>query len=47
MQRGVWSLLGTTGIYLRIYSLGLLAGLFGDAMGYCLQIVSCEMTRTD
>ena len=28
------------------YSLGLFAGLFSDAMGYCLPIVSWEMTRT-
>ena len=28
------------------YSLGFFAGLFSDAMGYCLPIVSCEMTRT-
>ena len=28
------------------YSLGLFVGLFSDAMGYCLPIVSCEMTRT-
>ena len=28
------------------YSLGLFAGLLNDAMGYCLLVVSCEMTRT-
>ena len=33
--------------YIRaLNSLGLFAGLFTDAMGYCLPIVSCEMTRT-
>ena len=32
-------------IYPGTYSLGLFAGLFSDAMGYCLPIVSCEMTR--
>ena len=26
--------------------IGLFAGIFSDAMGYCLPIVSCEMTRT-
>ena len=46
MQYGVKSLLGTSGIYPGTYSLGLFAGLFSDAMGYCLPIVSCEMTRT-
>ena len=46
MQRGVMSLLGTSGKYLGTYSLGLFAGLFSDAMGYCLPIVSSEMTRT-
>ena len=45
-QCGVLSLLGTSGIYLGTYSLGLFAGLFSDVMGYCLPIVSCEMTRT-
>ena len=29
-----------------VNSLGLFAGLFSDTMGYCLPIVSCEMTRT-
>ena len=38
--------LGSSGIYPGTYSLGLFAGLFSDAMGYCLPIVSCEMTRT-
>ena len=33
-------------IYPGTYSLGLFAGLFSDAMGDCLPIVSCEMTRT-
>ena len=33
-------------IYPGTYSLGLFAGLFSDAMGYCLTIVSCEMRRT-
>ena len=39
-------MLGTSGIYPGTYSLGLFAGLFSDAMGYCLPSVSCEMTRT-
>ena len=39
------SLLGTFGIYPDTYSLGLFAGLFKDAMVYCLPVVSCEMTR--
>ena len=34
------------GIYPGTYSLGLFVGLFSDAMGYCLLIVSCELTRT-
>ena len=45
----MWSLVpvGHFGnIYPGTYSLGLFAGLFTDAMGYCLPIVSCEMTRT-
>ena len=47
MQCGVWSLLmGTSGIYPGTYSFGLFAGLFSDAMGACLRIVSYEMTRT-
>ena len=46
MQCEVLSLLGISGIYLGTYSLGLSAGLFSDAMGYCLLIVSCEMTRS-
>ena len=46
MQWGVKPLLGTSGIYPGTYSLGLIAGLFSDAMGYCLSIVSCDMTRT-
>ena len=29
-----------------VNSLGLFAGLFSDTMGYCLPIVSCEVTRT-
>ena len=37
---------GTSGIYPGTHSLGLFAGLFSDAMSYCLPIVSCEMTRT-
>ena len=45
-QCGVWSLFGTSGIYPGTYSLGLFAGLSSDAMGYCLLIVLCEMTRT-
>ena len=32
---GAESLLGTSGIYLGTYSLGLFAGLFSDTMGYC------------
>ena len=31
-------------IYPGTYSLGLFAGLFGDAMGYC---ISCEMQEDD
>ena len=27
-----------------VNSLGLFAGLFNDAMGYCLPIISCELT---
>ena len=46
MQCGVQLLLGTSGIYLGTYSLDLFAGLFSEAVGYCLPIVSCEMTRT-
>ena len=46
MKCGVQSLLGTSGIYAGTYLLGLFGGLFSDAMGYCLPIVSCEMTRT-
>ena len=46
MQCRVKSLLGTSGIYPGTYSLDLFAGLFSDAMSYCLPIVSCEMTRT-
>ena len=46
MQCGVKSLLGTSGIHLGTYSLGLFADLFSDTTGYCLLIVSCEMTRT-
>ena len=46
MQYGVLSMLGTSVIYPGTYSLGLFAGLFSDAMGYCLPIVLCEMTRT-
>ena len=46
MQCGVKSLLGTSRIYPGTYSLGLFAGLFSDATGYCLPIVSCEMVRT-
>ena len=46
MHCGVKSLLDTSGIYPGTYSLGLFAGLFSDAMGYNLPIVSCEMTRT-
>ena len=46
MQCGVKSLLGTSGIYLGTYLLGLFAGLFSDTMGYCLSIVACEMART-
>ena len=38
-------LLGTSRIHPGTHSLGLLVGLFSDAMGYCLPIVSCEMTR--
>ena len=40
VQCGVRSLLSTSGIYPGTYSLGLFAGLFSDAMGYCLPIVS-------
>ena len=36
----------TSGIYPGTYSLGLLAGLFSDAMGYRLPVVSCETIRT-
>ena len=39
-------MLGTFGIYPGTYSLGLFAGLSNDAKGFCLPIVSCEMTRT-
>ena len=39
MQCGVKSLLGTSGIYPGTYSLGLFAGLFSDAMGYCLPVL--------
>ena len=39
MQYRVKSLLGTFGIYPGTYSLGLFAGLFSDAVGYCLPIV--------
>ena len=46
MQCGVQSLLGTSGIYPGTYSPGLFAGLFSDAIDYCLQIVSCETTGT-
>ena len=46
MQHGVKSLSGASGIYPGTYSLGLFAGLFSDATGYCLPIVSCEMIRT-
>ena len=46
MQCGIYSLLGTSGIHPGTYSLRLLAGLFSDAMGYCLSMISCEMTRT-
>ena len=46
MQCGVKSLFGTFGIYPGTYSLGLFAGVFSDAMGYCLPIASCEVTRT-
>ena len=46
MQCGVKSLLGTFQIYPGTYLLALFAGLFNDAMGDCLPIVSCEMTRT-
>ena len=46
MQCGVKSLLGTSRIYPGTYSLGLFVVLLGDAVGYCLLIVSCEMTRT-
>ena len=46
MQIGVETMLGTSGIHPGTYSLGLFAGLFSDAMGYCLPIVSWEMTRT-
>ena len=28
------------------YSLSLVVGLFSDAMGYCLLVVSCKMRRT-
>ena len=42
----VKSLLGTSGIYPGTQLLGLFAGLFSDAMDYCLPIVSCETTRT-
>ena len=38
--------MGTSGVYPGTYSLGLFAGLFNDAMAYCLPIVLCEMTRT-
>ena len=37
----------TSRIYPGTYSLGLFAGLFSDAMGYCLPVVSCEMTWTN
>ena len=30
----------------HLFTLGLFAGLFSEAMGYCLPIVSCEMTKT-
>ena len=33
-------------IYPGTYPLGLFAGLFSDAMVYCLPIVLCEMTKT-
>ena len=46
MQCGIKSLFGTSGIYPDTYSLGLFAGLFSDAMGYFLPIVSDEMTGT-
>ena len=44
----MWSLIPVRhfGIYPGTYSLGLFADLFSEAMGYCLPIVSCEMTRT-
>ena len=44
MQCGVKSLSGASGIYPDTYSLGLFAGLFSGAVGYCLLIVLCEMT---
>ena len=45
-QCGGQSMLDTSGIYSGTYSLGLFVGLFSDAVGYCLPIVSCKMTRT-
>ena len=46
MQCRVKPLLGTSGIYLGTYSLGLFEGLFSDTMGYSLPIILCEMTGT-
>ena len=37
---------GTFGVYPGTNSLGLFAGLFSDAMGSCLPVISCETTGT-